>query len=410
MSGADRPVISGIGVVSPLGLGAGVFWDALCAGRTAIAEIRRFDPGPEPPRLGAEVAPFAARELLPPALVRRMDRLAQMICVAAVLAAADAGLGAADADGQNGQGCDDLAIDVGSSLGNLTEAAQFLERVFTKGPSLANPMLFPNLVMNAPASQVAMALGWRGPNLTVSCGEISGEVALQTGVDLVRRGRCRAVVVAAGEELSEIVFHTLKELGHLSPRRRGRERSAPFDVQANGPVLGEGAAAVVVETPESADRRGASIQATIERIERFTVSSPSPHLWPPFDAAAKISLPPRVPVPDVVFCGADSSPERDRLELSLLKRLVPAGGVVYSLAGAAGSQPSQGLSTLAAAVLALRSGAVPPLLGLEQAPANIGFDFPQSLQRGEWTRALVLGVARGGAGAIIELACEAQLS
>jgi 3-oxoacyl-[acyl-carrier-protein] synthase II len=400
MSGTDRPVISGIGVVSPLGTGAGVFWDALCAGRTAIAEIRRFDPRPQPPRLGAEVAPFAARDFLPPALVRRMDRLSQMICVAAVLAAADAGLGA---DGQNG---DDLAVVVGSSLGNLTEAAQFLERVFTKGPSLANPMLFPNLVMNAPASQVAMALGWRGPNLTVSCGEISGEVALQTGVDLVRRGRCRAVVVAAGEELSEIVFHTLKELGHLSPRRRGRERSAPFDVQANGPVLGEGAAAVVVETPESAERRGASIQATIERIERFTVPSPSPHLWPRLDAAAKISLPPRVPVPDLVFCGADSSPERDSLELSLLKRLVPAGSVVYSLAGAVGSQPSQGLSTLVAAVLALRSGAVPPLLGLEQAPADTGLSFPQSLRCGEWLRALVLGVARGGAGAVIELKRE----
>jgi len=404
MSGADRPVISGLGVVSPLGTGAGVFWDALCAGRTAIAEIRRFDPRPQPPRLGAEVAPFAAREHLPPALVRRMDRLSQMICVAAVLAAADAGLGA---EGQNG---DDLAVVVGSSLGNLTEAAQFLERVFTKGPSLANPMLFPNLVMNAPASQVAMALGWRGPNLTVSCGEISGEVALQTGVDLVRRGRCRAVVVAAGEELSEIVFHTLKELGHLSPRRRGRERSAPFDAQANGPVLGEGAAAVVVETPESAERRGASIQATIERIERFTVPSPSPHLWPRLDAASKIPLPPRVPVPEVVFCGADSSPERDRLELSLLKRIVAAEGLVYSLAGAVGSHASQGLSTLVAAVLALRSGAVPPLLGLEQAPANTGFRFPQSLQRGEWARALVLGVARGGAGALIELKREALSS
>jgi 3-oxoacyl-(acyl-carrier-protein) synthase len=257
---------------------------------------------------------------------------------------------------------------------------------------------------------VAMALGWRGPNLTVSCGEISGEVALQTGVDLVRRGRCRAVVVAAGEELSEIVFHTLKELGHLSPRRRGRERSAPFDVQANGPVLGEGAAAVVVETPESAERRRASIQATIERIERFTVPSPSPHLWPRLDAAAKISLPPSVSDPDVVFCGADSSPERDRLELSLLKRLVPAGSAVYSLAGAVGSHASQGLSTLAAAVLALRSGAVPPLLGLERVPADTGFSFPQSLQRGEWARALVLGVARGGAGALIELKREALSS
>jgi 3-oxoacyl-(acyl-carrier-protein) synthase len=255
-----------------------------------------------------------------------------------------------------------------------------------------------------------MALDWRGPNLTVSCGEISGEAALQTAVDLVRRGRCRAAVVAAGEELSEIVFRTLKEFGHLSPRRRGRERSSPFDAQANGPVLGEGAAGVVVETLGSARRRGARLRATIARVERFAVPAPSPHLWPHPEAAAQSTVLPRTPNPDVVFCGADSSPERDRLELSLLKSLVPAGRLVYSLAGALGSHASQGLSTLVAAVLALESGTVPPLAGLEQPPPDVELRFPRSLQRGEWSRALVLGVARGGAGALIELTRAAPSS
>jgi 3-oxoacyl-(acyl-carrier-protein) synthase len=231
----------------------------------------------------------------------------------------------------------DCGVVVGSALGNLGEAAQFLDRLFTKGPGLVNPMLFPNLVMNAAASQVAMALAWRGPNLTVSCGEISGEAALETGIELVRRGRARAVVVAAGEELSEVLFRALKELRVLSPRGRGLEGSRPFDVNANGPVLGEGASALVVETLESAVRRGARIHAVVERVERFQLSVRNPHVWPALDALRAASVPLPSASADVALCGADSSPERDGVETGLLRRLAPTAPPVYSLAGAVGS-------------------------------------------------------------------------
>lgn len=396
----SEAVISGIGVVSPLGIGATAFWDALCSGRTAIAEIRRFDPGPTPPRLAAEVREIPARDVFPAALVRRMDRVSQMIGAAAVLAVRDACLGRSAPD-------DDLAVVVGSSLGNLGEAAQFLERVFTKGPSLASPMLFPNLVMNAPASQVAMALGWHGPNLTVSAGEISGESALDVAIDLLRRGRARAVVVAAGEELSAVLFRALRDFRHLSPRRRGRERSSPFDVEANGPVLGEGAAAVVVETPESATRRGARVHVTIERMIRFQLAVKNPHVWPAPGAALETGDLPTLSA-DLVFSGADSSPERDPLELTLLARMVPADPPVYSLAGAVGSHAAQGLTTLSAAALALSSGSLPPVVGLERPRPEFPFHFPKEALSGSWASGLVLGVARGGAGMAIGITREAR--
>jgi 3-oxoacyl-[acyl-carrier-protein] synthase II len=317
-----------------------------------------------------------------------------MISVAAVVAAADAGL--AQTDGE------DFGVVVGAALGNLSESAQFLERVFTKGPSLANPMLFPNLVLNAPASQVAMALGWRGANLTIGAGEIAGEAALDTALGLVRRGRARAVVVAAGEELSAVLFQALKDLGALSPRHGGRERSAPFDRDANGPVLGEGAAAIVVENAESARRRRAKTYAVVERVDQFALPTANPHRWP---AAASKVWPPLVrSTADLVFSGADSSPERDPLELALAAELAPPGRAVYSLAGAVGSQGGQGLSTIVAAVLALSSGQLPPIVGLDHPRADEPFQFPRSLLEGEWSRALVVGVARGGGGAAIELA------
>lgn len=403
MSDTGAPVISGIGIVSPLGIGAALFWQALCAGRSAIAPIRRFDPGDVPPRLAAEVPDFPAREFLPPALVRRMDRVSQMIGVAAVLAAADAGVTAKSVDG------DELAVLVGSALGNISESAQFLERVFTKGPALANPMLFPNLVMNAPASQISMALGWRGPNLTVSAGEISGEAALDVATGLLRRGRARAVVVAAGEELSEVVFRTLSDFRHLAPRRHGRERSAPFDVAADGPVLGEGAAALVIESAEAVRRRGGRIYAAVEAVERFQLQTSDPHLWPSSDEAHRSAGVPRS-VAEVLFSGADSSAERDRLELALLERMASAGRPLYALAGAVGSHPAQGLCTIAAAALALSSQRLPPLLGLEEPRPEATFSFPRTAIRGPWSRALVLGTARGGAGAAVELARHVEAS
>jgi 3-oxoacyl-[acyl-carrier-protein] synthase II len=400
MSGAEAIAISGVGAVSPLGIGTAALWRSLCSGRSAIAPIARFDPGRGPSHLGAVVPEFPVREFLPPPLVRRMDRLSQMLGVAAVLAVADSGY-----KGGKGDDGDDFGVVVGSALGNLGEAALFLDRLFVKGPGLVNPMLFPNLVMNAAASQIAMALVWRGPNLTVSCGEISGEAALETGIDLVRRRRARAVVVAAGEELSEILFLALSELGYLSPRRRGTrgsEGSRPFDPDATGPVLGEGAAALVVERLESALRRGAKVRAIVERIERFQVRAPSPHVWPEPTAAREGALPPPALEADVVLCGADSSPERDALELELARRLAPAGRPVYSIAGAVGTHASLGLCTIAVGAQVLEHGMVPPVVGLSRAPA--GSVFPRETLRHACSRALVLGVARGGSAALVELA------
>jgi 3-oxoacyl-(acyl-carrier-protein) synthase len=108
---------------------------------------------------------------------------------------------------------------------------------------------------------------------------------------------------------------------------------------------------------------------------------------------------------EVALCGADSSRERDGLELELLRRLAPAGLPVYSLAGAIGMHASLGLCTVVIGAQVLEHGVLPPVVGLERAPA--GWVFPKQQLRGAWSRALVLGAARGGSAALIELVrCE----
>jgi 3-oxoacyl-[acyl-carrier-protein] synthase II len=199
-----------------------------------------------------------------------------------------------------------------------------------------------------------------------------------------------------------VLFRALKELRVLSPRGRGAEGSRPFDVGANGPVLAEGASALVVETLESATRRGARIHAVVERVERFQLSVRNPHVWPALDSLRAATLPLQSANADVALCGADSSPERDGVETGLLRRLAPGAPPIYSLAGAVGSHASLGLCSVAAGALALEHGVLPPVVGLQRPATDLL--FPREPTPGSWSRALVLGTARGGSAALIELA------
>ncbi len=391
----ERIVITGIGMVSPLGIGATTFWEALNAGRTGIGELRRFDPGAGMPRRGAEVPEFAAREFLPAALLRRMDRLSRMIAVSSVMAVADGRL-AASPDVPP----EDCGVVVGSELGNFTESAEFLERVFTRGPALASPMLFPNLVLNAPASQVAMALGWRGPNLTVSEAEVSGEAALSVAIGFLRRKRVKAVIAAAGDEIAPVVYAALRDFRHLSPRRAQREWASPFDCGANGAVAGEGAVALLLEDERSAERRGARPYAVVEKVRHHGLVVRSPHLWPEPGSKLDYEDGDR---PDALFSGADSSPERDLLELSLLSSAAAPGTPIVSPKGAIGEYGSAGLVNIAAAALSLSTGMLPPLAALEEPRGEYTFLYPQRSLRGDWRRALILGTARGGAAVTVGL-------
>ena len=386
MSRGEAVVITGIGLVSPFGADVEATWRRLCAGESALREVRGFDPGEGAPRLAGQVVDLPARERLPASQVRRMDHLSRMIAVAGAEAAAAAGL--RDARG------DDLGVVVGSGLGNMSESAQFLDRAFQR-PSLANPMLFPNLVLNAPASQLAIALGWRGPNLALCEGEVSGEAALEAAAGLLETGRARAVIAAAGDEAAPVVFRALRDFRYLSPRGGSREWSSPFDLGANGPVLGEGAAALVLERRADAERRGATVLATIAGVRRFTLPAPSPHRWP--RDAAPLALP---EPPDVVLSGADSSPERDLLELRLLGGL--GARPAWSWKGSLGAYPSAGLLGVALAALALREGEVPPLASLER-PRETPLALSRAAVRGRFRSALVLGVARGGRGAAVHV-------
>lgn len=394
--------VTGIGVVSPIGLGRQQFWTALCNGQSGIAPIEAFPVPPGAPRLGAEVRGLAAREFIASAHLRRMDKLSRMVVAAARMALDDAGVVLARVQPET------MGVVIGSALGDLSESAVQLERVFTKGAASASPMTFPNLVLNAPASYVAMEFGLTGVNLTVAQGETSGEQAIILGCELVRAGRANLVLAGGGDELAAIVCEVYRRAHALSSQRGGAEWSSPYDVARNGIVLGEGAAILVLESPARARARGAAILAEIEGYTSFGVPAPA-HDWP---AAARAAVAPLGRLLDGagvdVVCGtANSSRRLDACEVDLFGHLLEAqvgGAWVTSIKGAVGEFGAAGALSAAAACLALREQRVPPLCHLRVPEPSAVLRFAAG--RGEprpLSRALLCGLSRGGATAALLL-------
>lgn len=389
--------VTGVGIVSPLGVGRESFWSRLCAGESGVVA----GAAPDGVSAAARLGEFAARDFIRSPHFRRMDAPSRMIVAASRLALMDAGVA------EDSVAPERLAVVVGSAFGDINDTLEYIRRLFTKGPTLVSPMMFPSLVLNAPASYTAMELGCTGANFTVAQGEISGEQAISMGCDLIRSGRADVVLAGGGDELGKIVWQTYAELRALASQRGGRDWCSPYDVQRSGLVLGEGAGMLVLESPERARQRGATAYAAVEDDICFGVTSPL-YDWPTRGEDVATALRPFCFAPtstdeppvDVVFGSANSSRNLDQLEVHALMRLFGEAASmigVTSIKGAVGEFGGAGALTAAAAVLSLRNGHIPPLCNLEE-PIVGGLRFVTTATRQTRPgRALQLGVARGGA-------------
>jgi 3-oxoacyl-[acyl-carrier-protein] synthase II len=373
-------VVTGIGVVSPLGP-LPAFWRGACAGETGVAAIAEGGGPSDAPTLAARVRDWSARDHIRPALLRRMDRCSQLAVSACRTALADADLALAGAEAES------AGVVVGTAFGNLSESEDFLRGLFAKGPGLANPLTFPNLVMNAPTGYVAIDLGLRGPNLTVVRGEASGEAAIALAYDTLATGQADVLLAGGVDELAPVLRAIYTDLHLLSPTAGGEEWSSPFDRERNGFVMGEGAAMLVLERAEHAAARGARVYAELAGYATESVAA-SPHDWPTVAAAAASGRetarqlgalgfhPPdardcEAGVTLIVSC-ANSTRRLDAAETARLAALLgaaPPRTLVTSLKGAIGEFGAAGAFGAAAAALALATGDVPRLGALRTADA-----------------------------------------
>lgn len=379
---AGAVAVTGIGVVSAFGLGVGPFWEGLAAGRSGLGPIERF-PAPGVPRAG-EVKRLEIRAFAHTPLGRRIDRTSLLALAACRVALADAGGLPEGADPSR------IGLALGSAHGNLADTTLFLDRLFERGAG--NPLLFPNLVMNAPLSYASIELGVTGPTAFVTEQEASGEAAIGTGAQLVADGAVDVCLAGAADALDPVLCEVLS-----AARAVARAEPRPFDPDADGSCPGEGAAVLALEPLARARARGARVYARLVPHPGFAVPAPV-HGWPLDPGPVAAGLAPLVADADLVVAAASGRPGLDALEAAALVAALGGRPVpVTAPRAATGDFGAAGALAAAVAALALHTQTVPPTLGTRGTQRERLAVVTGRAQAVRARVAVVDGLARGGA-------------
>ncbi len=360
---SHRVVITGLGVVSSIGVGRKSFWENCLRGISGIKPVQRFDVSSYRSREGAELPEIDFKAFIQPANLRRMDRIGKIVVSAVRLALDDSGLNLKQADPGR------VGISIGTGLGSSDTVDQFFRSLLKEGPTGAAPLLFQTAVPNAITSHCAIEYGIKGANITFSHKESSTEMAMAFAYHLLKEGRGDVILAGGGDELSEPLYHVYSMLGALSPGRgTGAEGMRPFSRDRNGIVLGEGSGILVLERWEHAKGRGANIYAEMagvgfsgstDGLLRYDLRGDS--IVRAMTLAAR-----ELDTVDYISAAANSTPDLDQAEASAIKKVFKERTrevSISSLKSMLGEFDGSGGIRACSAALSLYNGMIPPTIG-----------------------------------------------
>lgn len=254
----EAVVITGMGVISPVGIGKEEFWKGLIQGQNGCAEITAFDTASFRSKKAALAKGFNPKAFIPLMKIRRLDRASQFATAASRMALEDAGLTITkDVHPER------VGIILGSGFCGAVNAEAFHRGQVLRGPADLNPMLFPNTVPNAAASNASIELGIKGPNSTVVQSFCTAEAAVLFACRQLIAHKADAIITGGVDELSAILYRGWNALRLAAWDAGDGERSAPYDLKRNGFIPGEGAGIVIIEREADALRRKARIYGKI---------------------------------------------------------------------------------------------------------------------------------------------------
>lgn len=393
----ERVVITGLGIVSSIGIGPEEFWKNCLSGVSGIKPIRRFDTSSYRSKLGGELPEVDFKQWIRSSNLRRMDRIGKVMVSAVRLAIEDSGIDLSNEDSNR------MALSLGTGLGSSNTVDTFFRSLLKEGPAGAQPLLFQTAVPNAITSHCAIEFGIKGINLTFSHKEVSSEMAIAFAYQQLREGKVDLMFAGGGDELSEPLYHVYSRLGALSPGRgNGEEGMRPFDRKRNGIVLGEGGGILVLERLAHAKKRGARIYGEIcgvglsgstDGVLRYDLQGES--IVRAMELAAK-----DLGLVDYISAAANSTPDLDRAEGLAIQRLFKERVEeisVSSLKSMIGEFDGAGGLRACALALTLYHKIIPPTLG------TVDLDLPGKLniilgkpKEKEIRSALLNGCSNGG--------------
>jgi 3-oxoacyl-[acyl-carrier-protein] synthase II len=272
-----RVVVTGIGVISPVGLTVSTMWEAITSGKSGIDYISYFDPAPFETKFAAEVKGFDPIMYVSQKEAHRMDRFTQLAVAASLQAVEAAEL---KIDSNN---VEEIGVFIGSSVCGLLKVSEQFKILSEAGPRRISPILAPTMTGDAPSVQVSLLLGAKGPNYSLSSACSSSSDSIGLAYETIRHGEAK-VVIAGGTEAPIIpicvaAFNAARALSTRNDKPQNACR--PFDAERDGFVLGEGAAVIVLEDLDYALERGAPILAEIisysATSDAFHITQPSPN-------------------------------------------------------------------------------------------------------------------------------------
>lgn len=273
-----RVVITGVGAITPIGIGKDEFWKGLLEGRNGIGRITHFDPEGFDAQIAGEVDGFDPTAYIDKKESKRMDRCTQFAVAAAKLAIEDAGL---DLDNEN---LDRIGTFVGTGIGGMETMHSQYEKYFAKGPSRISPFFVPMMIPNMPAGQVSIVYKLHGPSSCMATACATGTNCIGDAFRVIQRGDAD-VMLAGGTEaaISQAPVAGFSAMKALCTDHNDdpAHASRPFDKNRSGFIMGEGAGLVVLESLEHAEARGAHIYAELVgygvNSDAYHMTSPAPH-------------------------------------------------------------------------------------------------------------------------------------
>jgi 3-oxoacyl-[acyl-carrier-protein] synthase II len=391
-------VITGIGIVSPFGLGYESFWQAVKAGKDAVSEIESFSTEKFSVKKAAEVKNYDAKALLGLKGLRNLDRTTLFLLGAAKLAISDAKIEITD------KNTDDFGVCTGTTFPHLWSIIEFDSEVIKEGLNFANPALFPSTVINAASSQVSIRFNIQGFNTTISTGYTSSLEALKYSLVALETGKAKTILVGGVESLAMPLFFGFHKLGYMAGIK-GDFINCPFDKRRNGPVLGEAAVFLVIEDERTAKKRGAPVYARIKSVSSYFDGYKIGRIHPQGEglqkAVEQAMSEAKLKNVDYISSCANSSKDLDRIEVKALQKVfgeklkkIPVSSI-KSMLGETFS--ASGALQIASCIGAMKDGVLPPTINYKEKDIDCDIDcVPNEAQNKNVNSALVTSSGPGG--------------
>lgn len=390
-----RAVFTGVGVLAPNGFGLEPYWDAVCSGTSAIKRVSRFDPSPYPAQLAGEIMDFKVEEHLPSRLIPQTDRMTQMALVGADHAFDDAGVDLEELDEFS------MGVMTASTCGGFEFGQGQLQNLWSKGGQYVSAYQSFAWFYAVNTGQITIRNGMRGSSGVIVADQAGGLDALSQARRLIRDGT--ELVLSGGVDASLCTWGWVGHLasGRLSTAGRADRAYLPFDSRAAGHVPGEGGALLVLEDAEAAARRGApNVYGELAGCGATFDPKPGVDRDPTLRTAIEAALddaglrPQQI---DVVFADAAGTPDLDRVEAGAITDVFGPRGVPVTAPKTMTGRLGSGAAPLdvATALLAMRSGVLPPTVNVELSP-EFDVDLVTSARRQRTGTALVLARGQGG--------------